>query len=179
MAKFKGGNKENFLSQINVTELEQKSMERSHQASLDIMLNRKKKYNKSIAFAKTNSVVPNWTNTGVFEMCSPQANGNPNFYNGYYATSPKYFSSSPPQQTPVVSNGGMYSPSRMSPYRSMSTVQASFATGGLNSKFMVRNFNNSLMNMSPGGGQLMYEQNATFAYQADRYHWMNKSIVKA
>lgn len=202
LAKFKGGNKENFVNQINITELEQKSLERARQATLELMLSRKKKFNKT-TFTKSNGgqLGSLYSNNGTFDLTSSPgaaaaaaaaaaASAN-SFYGSYYASSPKYYSSSPPHsqssQSPVSHHGGsnghsgssgsqsgLYSPSRMSPYR-QNNLNGSFSsmTGSVNNKFVVRNFHNSSLN-STG---LVYE--GASSYQTDRYHWMNKSIVKA
>lgn len=42
LASFKGGKKENYVDQINIDDLEQRSMERSNQASMDMMSGRKR-----------------------------------------------------------------------------------------------------------------------------------------
>lgn len=42
LASFKGGKRENYVDQINIDDLEQRSMERSKQASIDMMSGRKR-----------------------------------------------------------------------------------------------------------------------------------------
>jgi hypothetical protein len=188
LAKFKGGNKENYVNQININELEQKSMERARQAILELMLTRKKKFNKN-TFPKVNPtpISSPYANCAQFDMAAVNASANGStFYGSYYGSSPKYYSSSPPQaggsQSPVSHHGstpnhsaassaqsGLYSPSRMSPYR-QNLSNGIFSS--MTSKYSARSYTG--LSFSSG---LMYD-NAS-SYQADRYHWLNKSIVKA
>ena len=45
IASFRDGNKENYVDQINVDELEKKSVERSRQASFDLVKSAKRRAN--------------------------------------------------------------------------------------------------------------------------------------
>lgn len=177
LAKFKGGNKENFVNQININELEQKSMERQRQASYELMNSRKKKYikngfNKNTALTSVhvnnnNNIVNGYDVTTAATQAT-------NYYPFYASSSPntKYYSTSPPQMQ-QTSSSGLFSPSRMSPYRNFNN------TTYMNvSKSMIRNLRTSFDNI--GTTALSHEPAySTYSGDPDRFHWMNKSIVKA
>lgn len=182
LAKFKDGNKENFVNQININELEQKSMERQRQASIDLMNSRKKKYVKN-AFNKAALAAVHLNGNGASNVNAATtaaydvstANQAASYY-PFYASSPntKYFSTSPPQiqqQQPTSSSSGLYSPSRMSPYRNNFNSNASYMNV---SKSMIRNLRTSFDSI---GASLQHEP--AYPQVPDRFHWMNKSIVKA
>jgi len=188
LAKFKGNNKENFVNQININELEQTSMERQRQASYELMNSRKKKFIKN-GFNKNGGANGALTSAAVHIN---NGNNSNNMLNGYdvsnngttqsnypfYASSSpntKYhYSTSPPQmqqQQQPQSSSGLFSPNRMSPYRNLNNLNN---TSYMNmSKSMIRNLRTSFDNI---GTTLPHEP----AYQVQgRFHWMNKSIVKA
>lgn len=177
LAKFKGGNKENFIHQININELEQKSMERQRQASLELMNSKKKKYIKT-GFNKNTTLtsihVNNNNLVNGYDVSSATQASN---YYPFYASSPntKYYSTSPPQmqqqqqQQQPTSSSGLFSPNRMSPYRNFNN--ASYMNM---SKSMIRNLRTSFEGIN----------NATLSHEpayggvpSDRFHW--KPIVKA
>lgn len=183
LAKFKDGNKENFVNQININELEQKSMERQRQASIDLMNSRKKKYvkngfNKAAALAavhlNNNGSANNANATAAYDVST--ANQAASYY-PFYASSPntKYYSTSPPQiqqqpQQQQSNSSGLYSPSRMSPYRNNFNSNSYMNV----SKSMIRNLRTSFDSI---GASLQHEP--AYPQVPDRFHWMNKSIVKA
>ena len=176
LAKFKGGNKENFVNQINLSELEQKSMERQRQASYDLMNSRKKKFvkngfNKNAAALTTLHLNNNTNLNAAYDLSTLNQTANYQFY----ASSPnttKFYSSSPPQmqQQQATNNSGLYSPNRMSPYRNFNSN-----TSYMNvSKSMIRNLRTSFDSI---GAATLHEP--AYPQATDRFHWMNKSIVKA
>jgi len=174
LAKFKGGNKENFVNQININELEQKSMERQRQASFELMNARKKKYIKT-GFNK-NATLTSLNSNNIVSGYDVSTGSQTSNYYPFYASSPqntKYYSTSPPQiqqqQQQPSSSSGLFSPNRMSPYRNFNN--AAYMNM---SKSMIRNLRTSFDSIN---ATLSHEP----AYQGvtDRYHWMNKSIVKA
>lgn len=156
-------------------------MERQRQASIDLMNSRKKKYvknafNKAAALAAVHSNGNGTSNvnatTAAYDVSS--ANQAANYY-PFYASSPntKYYSTSPPQiqQQPTNSSSGLYSPSRMSPYRNNFNSNTSYMSV---SKSMIRNLRTSFDSI---GASLQHEP--AYPQVPDRFHWMNKSIVKA
>ena len=169
------------MNQININELEQKSMERQRQASIDLMNSRKKKYvkngfNKAAALAavhlNNNGSTSNANNASAAYDVST-ANQAASYY-PFYASSPntKYYSTSPPQiqQQPTSSSSGLYSPSRMSPYRNNFSSNSYMNV----SKSMIRNLRTSFDSIGA-----VHEPAYSQVAGPDRFHWMNKSIVKA
>lgn len=188
LAKFKGGNKENFVHQININELEQKSIDRQRQASYELMNSRKKKYVKngfsknvntaltSVHVNNNNNNITNNAVNGYDVSTSTQAS---NYYPFYASSSPntKYYSTSPPQiQT---SSSGLFSPNRMSPYRNFNNTSYMNA-----SKSMIRNLSTNLRTSFDSIAPFTLSHEQTYQGPSalsgpDRFHWMNKSIVKA
>lgn len=169
LAKFKGGeSKENYMDDINISEMDQKIIERHRQQTYEI-INRKKKYNKN-GFKQNNSTltsihVNNNNNVNGYDVST--ANSASNYYQ-FYGSSPntKYYSTSPPQMQQTSSSNGLYSPNRMSPYRNNASSYMNV------SKSMIRNLRTSFDSIGAG---------LPSTYQSeDRFHWMNKNpIVKA
>lgn len=194
VASFRDGNKENYIDSINIDELEQKSLERAKQASFDLINSRKKRQNGKNGYIKNSTV--NGLYSGM-DYSGVAVTSSPSYYmppSPYY--SPKYghnYGTSPPQrhsvQTPTHQN--LFAPPNYSispPNRNMAgqayrggpqVFGSSNGSPGLNgvstnyvggkqfSRGLHSAFNNAAMAFGP------YHQSN------DRYHWLNKSIVKA
>jgi len=176
VAAFKDGNKENYVDQINVDELEKQSVEQARQASFDIV-NAKKKRMARLQASK---------------QAALQANGSYNPYDfvplttssSYYSSS-KYSTSFSPSnvgQSHMFSNSYSVSP----PSRASSTFSRGFgqstpvstASPGSSSavvgsgKGFSRGLHSAFNSASSSLGYNNYQNQ-------DRFHWTNKSIVKA
>jgi len=180
LAKFKGSNKENYVNQVDINDLEQKAIERQKQASYDLMNSKKKKYIKNNF--KTNTTLASIrNNTNAYDIPATTCQSIPT--TSYYASSPntKFYSTSPLQmqyQTNANTNGqqqtnssGLFSPNRIASYRNFNNTSSYMNV----SKSMIRNLRTSFDSIN-GFNEPVYLNQAG---PADRFHWMNKSIVKA
>lgn len=114
IASFRDGNKENFVDQINVDELEKKSVERNRQASFDLVKSAKRRANMNNL---KNQAMSNYLNgsNGMGGM-TPNSNGmmmNYTSVNGLFRPNPSSYNGggvypSPPATT-YYSNNGMSS----------------------------------------------------------------------
>jgi hypothetical protein len=187
VAKFRDGRQENYIDQINIDELEQKSIERAKQASFELLNSRKKRqqmnnrkngYNLnaySNGFNDYSGVIPT--------TCSPSSS-----YYSFYGNGTPFatqYGTSPPQNSNVFTKYPISPPQSRSlgntPYRGLSN-KSSYNTpnGTITGKGNNNNNNNngfsrglqSAFNSATFGTTFSYQQN-------DRYHWVSKSIVKA
>lgn len=146
--------------------MDQKIIERHRQQTYEI-INRKKKYNKNVFKQTNNNTLTSIhvNNNGINGYDVSNANAGTNYYQ-FYGSSPntKYYSTSPPQMQQT--SNGLYSPNRMSPYRNNALSYMNV------SKSMIRNLRTSFDTI---GASLPHER----AGSPDRFHWMNKQVVKA
>jgi len=170
VAKFRDGRQESYIDQINIDELEQKSIERAKQASFDMLKSRNKRqqlqnsrkngYNSMNGYANGfgdySALIPTTSSPSYYPF---YGNGTP--FATQYSSSPpqaynKYPNASPPQtrslgSTPFRGNGG-----KTNGYTTNGTIGAK---GNNFSRGLQSAFNGTSFNSSP------YLQN-------DRYHWV-------
>jgi len=182
------GNKENFVDQINVDELEQKALESAKQASFDMVNSRKRKArcNRTNGHHTSSNGLFNAVdyNNGLTTTTTSSSYYSP--HGTFYGSSPKFGQSygSPSHSLHQTPNSPMFSsnysvspPNRGvgTPYRGASTNYSAGANGlttayaGKFSRGLHTAFNNAA-SLSFG-----YNQQASVS---DRYHW-NKSVLKA
>jgi len=156
IASFKDGNKENYVDQIDVEELEQKSLEQSRNASFDHL---KQQLKKRRAAAMNNFKLIG----GPYSSMGYGMNGindygmgsNMTYYNspgGYYSTpNNKYGSAGGSNFTPGTSMGPSSPANMFSNGYSVSppTRGSPFSRGGVNGSFSYSNYSNS--NNTTGG----------------------------
>ncbi|CAG2115304.1 unnamed protein product, partial [Medioppia subpectinata] len=180
VAKLRDGRKENYIDSINCEELEQKTIERNRQASFDLLNSRKKRQERR----KNGYNSYNGNGFADYTMgpsCSPSQSTFYPFYGSgtpfatQYGTSPPNagngfvkYPISPPQSRAVGGSGGANGS-----YRALNNKNNNYSNQTINSKTN-NNFSRQLFAGSNAGFQ------SPFAYQPnDRYHWVNKAIVKA
>jgi len=194
VANFRDGNKENFVDQINVDELEQKSLERAKQASFDLVNSRKRKargYLKN-GFANTSSGLYSgldYSNGLTTTTSSSYYSSHPGTF---YASSPRlgttsYGNSPSPHSVHQTTSSPMYTSNySMSPtgrggagasYRGQvngysSNSAVAITNSGRFSRGLQSAFNSAASSLPFSSA---YSQQGS---SNDRYHW-NKPIVKA
>lgn len=184
VAKFRDGRPESYIDSINFDELEQKSIERAKMASFDILNSRKKRQN-----ARKNGYTSNgYSNFNDYPIsphngsCSPSNGFYPPFYNSSSTPFAPPFNSSPP-------NAGNNSFVKYPIFPPQSRAVGNPSYRGLNNKSNYNSNqtinNNKTNNNGNGFSRALFTgngfQSPAFGYQPnnDRYHWVNKSIVKA
>ncbi|KAI1303105.1 Protein BTG3 [Halotydeus destructor] len=191
VANFRDGNKENYVDQINVDELEQKSVERAKQASFDLVNSRKRKargYLKSNGFTNSSSGLYSSVdyNNGLATTTS-SSYFSPHGTGGFYGSSPKFgssYGSSPSHSIHQTTNSPMFT----SNY-SVSPAGGRGVSGSLGTPFRGQtSFTNAPSNFNgkfSRGLHTAFNNAASLSFGSyqqqsnDRYHWINKSIVKA
>jgi protein Tob/BTG len=195
VAQFKDGNKENYVDQIDIDELEKKSLEQAKQASFDLV-NASRRKAKILAKIAASSANNSYGLTNGYG-CSDYSNSmttTASYYSspmsGYYSSGSKYttsFSPSIHSQSPshmFGNNSYSISPPNRGSFRNGFSSSSNTASPG--------NVVSSPSNASnTGGGKFsrglsqafnsasMSSQYNSYQPQGDRFHWNNKSIVKA
>jgi hypothetical protein len=183
VAKVKDGRQENYIDQINIDELEQKSVERAKQATYDLLNSsrkRRQQHNNRKNGFNMNGYSNGFSDFGqISSACSPSS-----YYPFYGSGTPfaTQYGSSPPQnnafpkypisppQTRSIGNA----PYRNNVSKTNGQYNASNSTIGLKVN------NNYARGLQTAFNSATFSAPFVNSYpQNDRYHWVNKSIVKA
>lgn len=180
VAKVKDGRQENYSDQINIDELEQKSVERAKQATFDLLNSSRKRRQQQNS--RKNGYNLNVYNNGfgdysghISTACSPSS-----YYPFYGSGTPfaTQYGSSPPQNN-------AFTKYPISPPQTRSLGNTPFRGNGNKANGFTSNATLGLKaNNNYARGLQNAFNSASFANhfpypQNDRYHWVNKSIVKA
>ena len=186
VASFKDGNKENYVDQINIDELEKKSLEQNKQASFDLVNASKR---KARALAKIMAATQaSYAMNGYGSIDYNPLTTSSNYYSspgGYYSTA-KYTNSFSPSslvsshQSPshvFNSNYSVSPPNRSTPFSArFASNGASSSSGSNGSPSAGGKFSSRGLHSAFNSASLSYN---SYQPQGDRFHWTNKSIVKA
>jgi len=175
IAKFRDGSQENFIDQINVDELEQRSLERAKQASFDLINSRKRKQQMMNGRHKNGYFAGDYLNL-IPTTTSPS-------YYSHHATT--YYGSSPPYASPY----GSSPPQNHNLFKYPVSPPQNRSLGGTPYRTIPRNgysgttfgsIGSNGSNKFSRGLQSAFNSAAMYGYpQNDKFHWVNKSIVKA
>ena len=189
VAQFKDGNKENYVDQIDIEELEKKSLEQAKQASFDLVNASKRKARilaKMMASSSSSYGMTNGYNNEYANSMTTTASYYSSPMSGYYSST-KYstssFSPSIHSQSPshMFNNSYSVSPPTQARFRngfpatstssSPGNVIGSPATSTTAGKFS--------RGLSHAFNSASSSQYNSYQPQGDRFHWNSKSIVKA